>query len=310
MSEATQTPALAGDAVGTVQRIFRYPVKSMLGEELTTVEVDDTGLIGDHVWALVDVETGKLGNAKNPRKWGHLLKYRAEYVEEPVRGAELPPLRFTFPDGTVVLSSDPLIDDKLSASIGIEVRLMRMDEVESTTSEMIWLDMLGKTTFSAVGSENEHGEHQIDFDLAGPPGRSYDLGHVHLITTASLARARELNPDADFNPLRYRPNFIIETPGEEGFIEASWFEKGLDIGTASTTVMMNAVRCIMTTLSHGDLPVDRGTLRTLVKHNTLHVEPFGLWASFGVYAEVNTRGSVTIGSPARVVQRAAAEVRA
>lgn len=302
MPAASEASATAGTTVGTVQRIFRYPVKSMLGEELTTVQVDETGLVGDHVWALVDVETGKLGNAKNPRKWGHLLKYRAEYVEEPVMGAELPPLRITFPDGTAVLSTDPAVNDKLSGSIGIEVRLMRMDQVESTTSEMIWLDMLGKTTFSAAGAQNEHGEHQIDFDLAGPPGRSYDLGNVHVLTTSSLARAKELNPDANFDPLRYRPNFVIETPKDDGFVEAGWFEKTLNMGTMSSTVMMNAVRCIMTTLAHGELPVDRGTLRTLVKHNTLHVEPFGEWACFGIYAEVNTVGTVSVGSTATVVE--------
>lgn len=302
MPAASEASAPAGTTVGTVQRIFRYPVKSMLGEELTTVQVDETGLVGDHVWALVDAETGKLGNAKNPRKWGHLLKYRAEYVEEPVMGAELPPLRITFPDGTAVLSTDPAVNDKLSASIGIEVRLMRMDQVESTTSEMIWLDMLGKTTFSAAGAQNEHGEHQIDFDLAGPPGRSYDLGNVHVLTTSSLARAKELNPDANFDPLRYRPNFVIETPTDHGFVETGWFEKTLNMGTMSSTVMMNAVRCIMTTLAHGELPVDRGTLRTLVKHNTLHVEPFGEWACFGIYAEVNTVGTVSVGSTATVVE--------
>lgn len=302
MPDENDANPVAATAVGTVQRIFRYPVKSMLGEELNTVQVDATGLVGDHVWALVDVETGKLGNAKNPRKWGHLLKYRAEYVEEPIMGAELPTLRITFPDGTTVLSSDPEVDDKLSASIGVEVKLMRMDQVESTTSEMIWLDMLGKTSFSAAGAENEHGEHQIDFDLAGPPGRSYDLGNVHVLTTSSLARARELNPDANFDPLRYRPNFIIESPADEGFVEAGWFEKKLHMGTVSTTVMMNAVRCIMTTLSHGELPVDRGTLRTLVKHNTLHVEPFGEWACFGIYAEVNAVGSVSVGSSVTVAE--------
>lgn len=297
-NRSTATPT----TVGTVQRIFRYPVKSMLGEELTSVQVDETGVVGDHTWALVETETGKLANAKNPRKWGHLLKYRAEYVEEPVRGAELPAMRFTFPDGTVVLSTDPDIDGKLSASIGHEVKLKHMGEVESTTSEMIWLDMLGKTTFSANGAENEHGEHQIDFDLAGPPGRSYDLGNMHVLTTSSLARARELNPEANFDPRRYRPNFLIET-AEEGFVEAGWFEKTLNIGSVSSTVIMNAVRCIMTTLAHDELPVDRKTLRTLVKHNTLHVEPFGDWACFGIYADVTTVGSVSVGSPASIAER-------
>lgn len=306
MTSGNASSATRPTTVGTVQRIFRYPVKSMLGEELTSVQVDETGVVGDHVWALVDVETGKLGNAKNPRKWGHLLKYRAEYVEEPVRGEPLPPLRFTFPDGTIVLSTDPLIDDKLSASIGIEVSLKRMDEVESTTSEMIWLDMLGDTSFSEKGKLNERGELQIDFDLEAPPGRSYDLGHLHILTTSSIAHAKELNPAGNFDPRRYRPNFVIDTTGD-GFVEAEWFDKALTVGSVSSVVMMNAVRCIMTTLSHGELPVDRGTLRTLVKYNTKRVEPMGDWACFGVYAEVTEVGTVSVGAVATVTDREPAQ---
>lgn len=303
MPVANESSATGPATVGTVQRIFRYPVKSMLGEELTEVEINETGLVGDHAWALVEVETGKLGSAKNPRKWGHLLKYRAEYVTEPVSGEELPPIKITFPDGTTVLSTDADVDDKISASVGVEVRLSKMDEVESTRSEMIWLEMLGDNSFSATGSENTHGEHQIDWDLLAPAGRSYDLGGLHVLTTSSLAHAKELNPDATFDPRRYRPNFVIDTPGD-GFVEAEWVEKTLNLGTASSTVIMNTVRCIMTTLGREELPVDRGTLRTLVKHNTLRVEPFGDWACIGIYANITATGRVSVGSAASVAEQA------
>lgn len=52
---------------GTVVSIWRYPVKSMLGEELNSSFVTERGLIGDRVYALIDQESGKVASAKNPR---------------------------------------------------------------------------------------------------------------------------------------------------------------------------------------------------------------------------------------------------
>ena len=54
---------------GTVVSIWRYPVKSMLGEELNASYVTERGLVGDRAYALLDEETGKVASAKNPRKW-------------------------------------------------------------------------------------------------------------------------------------------------------------------------------------------------------------------------------------------------
>ncbi len=47
----------------------RYPVKSMLGEDLAAGEVTAPGLAGDRVLGLVHRETGKIASAKNPRLW-------------------------------------------------------------------------------------------------------------------------------------------------------------------------------------------------------------------------------------------------
>ena len=62
---------------GRVSGIWRYPVKSMIGEELDTVAVTERGLLGDRAFALVDDESGKIVSAKNPRKWGDLFAFRA-----------------------------------------------------------------------------------------------------------------------------------------------------------------------------------------------------------------------------------------
>jgi uncharacterized protein len=70
-------------ATGTVVSIWRYPVKSMLGEELNSSYITERGLTGDRAYAVIDQETGKVASAKNPRKWGKLFDFRSIYVDQP-----------------------------------------------------------------------------------------------------------------------------------------------------------------------------------------------------------------------------------
>ena len=42
----------------TVERLWRYPVKSMGGERLDVAEIDEWGINGDRQWAVIDLATG------------------------------------------------------------------------------------------------------------------------------------------------------------------------------------------------------------------------------------------------------------
>ena len=63
--------------LGSVVSLWRYPVKSMMGEELNATDVTERGLLGDRAYALVDTSDGKAATAKNPRKWPGLFDFRA-----------------------------------------------------------------------------------------------------------------------------------------------------------------------------------------------------------------------------------------
>src|SRR6266508_6344985 len=103
---------------GSVVALWRYPVKSMMGEELNAAEITERGLVGDRRFAVVDAATGKVAGAKNPRKWGNFFDFRAAYVEPPQRGSKLPAVRLTLPDGTVVTSAQPDLARVLSKALG------------------------------------------------------------------------------------------------------------------------------------------------------------------------------------------------
>jgi hypothetical protein len=100
MSNAIQTE------IGTVVSLWRYPVKSMIGEELNVTDVGQRGLLGDRAYALVDSSDEKVATAKNPRKWPNLFDYRAGFIDPPSNNANLPPVRITLPDGTETTASE------------------------------------------------------------------------------------------------------------------------------------------------------------------------------------------------------------
>lgn len=103
--------------MGEVVWLSRYPVKSMLGEELRDAELTDTGLVGDRRYALIDERTGRVATAKNPPKWRGLLKIQIGYDHASGR------LTMTLPDGTVIRGDHPARDELLSRALGRPVRL-------------------------------------------------------------------------------------------------------------------------------------------------------------------------------------------
>src|SRR5262249_9776141 len=105
--------------VGTVREIWRYPVKSMMGEQLPRVEVDAEGIPGDRAWAVRDEVRGGIRGAK---KIGALMRCAARYEAEPARGRVRGP-EITRPDGARLHASDRDAGARLSRALEHEVTL-------------------------------------------------------------------------------------------------------------------------------------------------------------------------------------------
>lgn len=263
----------------SVVALWRYPVKSMLGEELNAAEVTERGLVGDRQFAVVDAATGKVAGAKNPRKWSNFFDFRAAYVEPPQRRSKLPAVRLTLPDGTVVTSEQPDLAQILSNALGREVAFAeaRHDEESSgAQAEEYWPDIDGLDFRDTV----------TDFEL--PAGTFFDLAVVHLLTTATVDQLRALYPEGRFEVRRFRPNIVVSTgPDQGGFVENDWIGRTIAIGDeVRLHISGPCPRCVMTTLRQGDLPKDAGILRTAAQHNHANV---------GVYADVIAGGTMRRG---------------
>jgi MOSC domain-containing protein len=265
--------------LGSVVAIWRYPVKSMMGEELNSTDVTPRGLLGDRAFALRDPSNGKVVSAKNPRKWAKLFDCRAAFVQTPRAGEKLPPVRITLPNGSQVTSEGKELNQVLTQALGREVTFEASARGDGSLEEY-WPDMEGLAHRETVTDE------------ALPPGMFFDLAVAHVLTTATIDRLRELYPQGRFEVRRFRPNIVVHPTGAKGFVENDWVGHTLAIGDqVRLSVTGPCPRCVMTTLPQGDLPSDPGILRTAAKNNEVRV---------GIYAAVTQGGTVRRGDPVRL----------
>jgi uncharacterized protein len=115
----------SSEPVGTIRALWRFPVKSMLGEQLDAADLGVAGIVGDRAYAIRDRETGKVASAKHPKLWPDLFACRAAFVGTPHPDDEVPPARIELADGTSVLTDAPDVDDVLSSFFGRDVELAR-----------------------------------------------------------------------------------------------------------------------------------------------------------------------------------------
>jgi uncharacterized protein len=144
----TQQQTSTTTANGTVVSLWRYPVKSMMGEELNSSHVTERRLVGDRTYAVVDNQTGKISSAKNPRKWGKLFDFHSMFINAPHDVNDIPPVRITLPDGSNILSNhhqkdDIIMDSNLSKAFSREVTLMKASGFEKPSYEEYWPDIDG-----------------------------------------------------------------------------------------------------------------------------------------------------------------------
>ena len=266
--------------LGSVVSLYRYAVKSMMGEELNVAVVTQRGVIGDRAYALIDPTTGKVASAKNPRKWAKLFDFRAAFIEPPRQGANIPPVQITLPDGNVVTTQQVDLKQILSNALEREVTIGATPP-ETPSLEEYWPDMDGLA------------HREMTTDESMPTGTFFDFAVAHLLTTATIDRLRELYPQGRFEVRRFRPNIVVESStGEKGFLENSWVGRTIAIGAeVRFNIIGGCPRCVMTTLPQGDLPKDPGILRTAAQYNQVNV---------GVYASVLQGGTIHRGDPVRI----------
>jgi uncharacterized protein YcbX len=129
--------------VGVVS-LHRYPVKSILGEDLDALDVDERGVVGDRWWS-VRTAAGKIGSGKNTNRFAAvpgLLALRARTDGDRVRVA--------LPDGGEYDVEDPSLPDVLSKRLGQPVTLARESDVMHFDDGPV--SLLGRASLEALAA--------------------------------------------------------------------------------------------------------------------------------------------------------------
>lgn len=305
-----RSAAMPDELVGAVSEVWRYPIKSMLGERLANgADITAAGISGDRQLALVDVETGLIASAKRPARWGRMLELTATCGDgdgHPDR------VTITFPDGETTTTTDGGVDDVLSAFLGRKVRVATTPP-DNASFEEVWDPGKDDSPLygAQVGSEGGQAVVAIPPSPAAPGGTFFDFSAMHVLTTSSLAALRSAHPEGQIDVRRFRPNLVLEVPDDRGFVENEWARARLHIGAGANGEhddsgglvlegIMPTMRCVMTTLAQPGLARDPVVLQATNRANRLSVMGMGDYACLGVFCRVASPGAVRPGDPVRV----------
>lgn len=243
---------LKGTKVGEIAALWRYPVRSLRGEQRHELEIGLDGVLGDRRYGIADPEIAELvSSAQGKRRWRSLVTMSARY-DGALRdiglgdGATPPPVVIETADGATLRSDDADADLRLAQILGRPARLVRDGTVKAP----------------------------------------YDYAPVHLLTTATLAAFATHYPASRFEPARFRPNIMLDTGTLEGFVESGWIGRVLAVGNHLRLVVKeHCVRCVMTTLAQGDLPQDPAILQVVNETNGTHAGIYADVTKMGTVSE-------------------------
>ena len=277
-------------AHSVVSGVFRYPVKSMLGEALDQTVLGEAGVPGDRHWAIRDEQRGGIRGGK---KLPQLMKFGA------VSGAGAPTI--TSPDGKTKSASDDDINEWLSAKLEHPVSLWplvpkeqlehyRRGPPDDEDFEAELRAVFGRLPHEPIPDLTPFIE-VLEYESL--PGTYFDAFPLMVMSNQSLETMKKNNPRSEFDIRRFRPNLLIDCVGEDHpFPEQQWVGKQLLIGEVVLDIAHTCPRCSMVTQPLEELSQDAGIMRALVEQAE---------GNLGVYARVIQSGTVNVGDSARVV---------
>ncbi|HTQ73720.1 MAG TPA: MOSC N-terminal beta barrel domain-containing protein [Burkholderiales bacterium] len=232
-----------------IAQLWRYPVKSLLGERLPMLRVVGDGVDGDRMWGIQDRSDGRILTA---RREPRLLFASSRVAQD----GDLPVI--TLPDGQELKGPGPATDAALSTWLAKPVALVAAAESDAARAEYF-------------ADATDDSSRAIEWTM--PKGRFVDAFPVLVMTTAGLRGGAAAHSAGTWDVRRFRPNVLIHVDGE-GWLEDAWAERLLSVGSAQLVPRRRCIRCTMVNRAQPGLERDVNIYKTL--HRT-HGGEAGMW---------------------------------
>jgi uncharacterized protein len=249
-----------------VAELWRYPVKSLLGERVSTMRVVGDGVDGDRMWGIQDRNDGRILTARREPR----LLFASSRVSE---SGCLPVI--TLPEGQRLTGLGPATDAALSTWLGKTVTLVAAAESDAARAEYF-------------ADATDDASQPIEWTM--PKGRFVDAFPILVMTTAGLRDVAAGYTSGIWDVRRFRPNVLIQIDGQ-GWLEDTWVDRQLDVGSAQLVPRRRCVRCTMVNRAQPGLDKDVNIYKTVYR---THGGDAGMWT------QVAQPGLISEGDPVQV----------
>jgi uncharacterized protein len=257
--------------IGKVDSVWRYPVKSMRGEELEEAFAGFSGVYGDRLFAFKSSASPKGFPYLTAREQRRLLQYRPHF-RYPDKAAR--PINLTEAES---MGANPVSADSSELMIDVETpngKTLGIDDPD--LMDMLRTDIDQKHQLTLMRSERA-------------------LTDCRPVSIFSLQSARQLEQETGvpIDKRRFRANVYVDLASAQGFAENEFVGRSVRIGPkVVVTVLERDARCVMITL---DPDTGEKTPSILKKVAQAHE------GMAGVYGAVLVEGTLHKGDPVEVL---------
>ena len=257
--------------IGKVDSVWRYPVKSMRGEELEEAFAGFSGVYGDRLFAFKSSASPKGFPYFTAREQRRLLQYRPHF-RYPDKAAR--PINLTEAES---MGANPVSADSSELMIDVETpngKTLGIDDPD--LMDMLRTDINQKHQLTLMRSERA-------------------LTDCRPVSIFSLQSARQLAEETGkpIDKRRFRANVYVDLTSGGGFAENDFVGRSLQIGPKVVVrILERDARCVIITL---DPDTTEKTPEILKKVAQAHE------GMAGVYGAVMVEGTMHKGDPVEVL---------
>ena len=259
--------------VGTVESLWRYPVKSMRGEELDELFVGYAGVYGDRLFAFESSLSPRGFPFFTGREQRQLIRYRPHF-RHPERAAR--PVNYS-----EALELSPNINPVSATTADLMIDVETPDGNTFAIDDPQLIEHLQETT-----------DQKHKLTLSRSEKAMTDCRPVSLFSVQTVRKiGEEIGLTVDKR--RFRANIYLDLNGADGFAEDKLVGKSLRIGSRVVVqVLQRDGRCMMITIDPDTAEKAPAILKTVAQAHE---------GMAGVYAAVLTEGLIKRGDSVELV---------